>query len=167
MTGEELLFWGLGLLAASLLLVVIEVFVPSSGLIALTAAGCGVVGIIFLFRYSTSWGISGTITMLILGPTAFGFALKVWPSTPMGRRMLGAKTPEEEEADRLAELKERQKQQSLVGAEGIVVTDLRPVGMIQIDSTRMEALAETGFIRAGTRVRITVVESNQIKVRAV
>jgi hypothetical protein len=31
----------------------------------------------------------------------------------------------------------------------------------------MEALAETGFIKAGTKVRVTVVESNQIKVRAV
>ena len=35
------------------------------------------------------------------------------------------------------------------------------------DGTRMEALAETWFLRAGTRVRVTVVESNQIKVRAV
>jgi membrane-bound ClpP family serine protease len=166
-SGEELLFWGLGLIAASVLLVVIEVFIPSSGLIAITAAGCGVVGVVFLFRYSTSWGISGLITLLILGPTAFGFALKVWPSTPMGRRMLGAKTPEEEEAERLAELKERRKQQSLVGAEGLVLTDLRPVGMIQIDATRMEALSETGFIKAGTKIRVTVVESNQIKVRAV
>ena len=167
MSGEELLFWGLGLLAASLLLVIIEVFVPSGGLIAITAAGCAIAGIVFLFRFKTSWGVSGTLAMLVLGPTAFGFALKVWPSTPIGRRMLGAKTPEEEEADRLAELKERQKQQSLVGAEGTVLTDLRPVGMIQIDSVRMEALSEMGVIRAGTRVRVTVVESNQIKVRAV
>jgi membrane-bound ClpP family serine protease len=164
-TGEELLFWGLGLLAAALLLVVIEVFIPSSGLIAITAAGCAIVGLVFLFRYSTAWGTSGMLAMLVLVPTAFGFALKVWPSTPMGRRMLGAKSPEEEEADRLAALKERQKQQSLIGAEGLVLTDLRPVGMIHVDNIRMEALAETGFIRAGTKVRVTVVESNQIKVR--
>ena len=167
MSGEELLFWGLGLLAASLLLVIIEVFVPSSGLIAITAAGCAVVGLVFLFRYQLAWGVSGTLTILVLGPTAFGFALRVWPSTPMGRRMLGAKTPEEEEADRLAALKERQKQQSLVGAEGMVLSDLRPVGMIQVDGARMEALSETGLIRAGAKVRITAIESNQIKVRTV
>lgn len=167
MSGEELLFWGIGLLAASLLLVIIEVFIPSGGLIAITAGGCAIAGLVFLFRYKLSWGVSGTLAMLVLAPTAFGFALKVWPSTPMGRRMLGAKSPEEEEADRLAALKERQKQQSLIGAEGIVLSDLRPVGMIQVDNVRMEALAETGMIRAGTRVRITVIESNQIKVRAV
>jgi len=166
-SGEELLFWGLGLLAASLLLVIIEVFVPSSGLIAVTAAWCAAVGVVFLFRYQLAWGVSGTIAILVLGPTSFGFALRVWPSTPIGRRMLGAKTPEEEEADRLTQLKERQKQQSLVGAEGTVVTDLRPVGIILVDNARMEALSESGFIRAGTKVRITMVESNQIKVRAV
>src|SRR5437870_9902574 len=33
-------------------------------------------------------------------------------------------------------LKERQQQLSLVGAEGVVVTDLRPVGMIQVDGTQ-------------------------------
>jgi membrane-bound ClpP family serine protease len=166
-SGEELLFWGLGLLAASLLLVIIEVFVPSGGLIAVTAAGCAVVGVVFLFKYQLAWGISGTLAILILGPTSFGFALRVWPSTPIGRRMLGAKTPEEEEADRLAQLKERQKQQSLIGAEGTVVTDLRPVGIILVDNARMEALSESGFIRAGAKVRITMVESNQIKVRQV
>ena len=55
----------------------------------------------------------------------------------------------------------------MVGAVGMVVSDLRPVGLIQIDGQRLEALAETGFIRAGTKVRITVVESNQIKVRSI
>ncbi len=167
MSGEELLFWGVGLLAASLLLVIIEVFVPSGGLIAVTAGGCAVAGLVFLYKYDMRWGISGTLAMLILAPTTFGFALRVWPSTAIGRRMLGAKSPEEEEADRVAALKERQKHQSLIGAEGVVLSDLRPVGMIQVDNVRMEALAETGMIRAGTKVRITVVESNQIKVRAV
>ena len=35
---ESLLFWGLGLLAASLLLVAVEIFVPSAGVIAIVAA---------------------------------------------------------------------------------------------------------------------------------
>ncbi len=167
MTSEELLMWGLGLLAASLLLIVIEVFVPSGGLISIVATGCGVTGLIFLYRYSTAWGISGTVAMFILGPLAFGFALKVWPSTPIGRKMLGEKEPEEKEADRLAELAERERLLSLIGVEGTVSTDLRPVGQAMIDGKRLEVLSESGIVRAGTRVRITSVDSNQIKVRAV
>jgi membrane-bound ClpP family serine protease len=167
LTSEELLMWGLGLLAASLLLIIIEVFVPSGGLISIVAAGCGVTGLIFLYRYSTAWGVSGTVAMFILGPMAFGFALKVWPSTPIGRKMLGEKEPEEKEADRLAELAERERMLSLIGAQGTVVTDLRPVGLAMFDGKRTEVLSESGIVRAGATVRITSIDSNQIKVRAV
>ncbi len=163
--GEELLFWGLGLLAASLLLVVIEVFIPSGGLISLVSAGCALGGLYCLFRYNTTWGVAGLGAMLILGPMVFTFALKVWPNTPLGRRMLGDKPVEEVEAERLAALKEREKQLALVGAEGVVRTDLRPLGVIEIDGRRFDAISDVSFVKAGTRVRVTVVESNQVRVR--
>ncbi len=163
----QLLFWGLGLLAASLLLVVIEVFVPSGGLIAVLATGCSLAGVYCLFRVSNTWGFIGIATVLFMGPLVFGFALKVWPSTPMGRKMMGEKPPEQVEAERLAELKEREQLAALVGMEGVVLVDLRPIGTIQVNGQRYEALSERSIIPAGTRVKITVVEPNQIKVRAI
>jgi membrane-bound ClpP family serine protease len=164
---EELLFWGLGLLAASLLLVVVEVFIPSGGLIALVSTGCAIGGIICLFRVDWIWGITGVGVMILLGPAAFAFALKIWPSTPMGRRMLGERPAEQVEAERLAALREREKYLGMVGAEGVVLTDLRPVGVVQIDSERYDALSETGFIKAGSRIRVTHAEPSQIKVRQI
>jgi membrane-bound ClpP family serine protease len=166
-TGEELLYWGLGLLAASLLLVVVEVFVPSGGLIALLSTGCAIAGIVCLFRVSITWGLTGLGTMVVLGPSAFAFALKIWPSTPIGRKMLGEKPPEQVEAERLAALKEREHYAGMIGAEALVLTDLRPIGVIQLDTERFDALSETGFIPAGTRVRITHAEPSQIKVRRI
>jgi len=165
--GEELLFWGLGLLAASLLLVVIEVFIPSGGLISLVSAGCALGGLYCLFRYGTTWGLAGLGGMLILGPMVFTFALKIWPNTPLGRRMLGDKPAEQVEAERLAALKEREKLLALVGAEGVVRTDLRPLGVIEIDGKRYDAISDVSFVKTGTRVRVTVVESNQVRVRPV
>jgi membrane-bound ClpP family serine protease len=162
-----MLFWGLGLLAASLFLVIIEVFVPSGGLIAMMAAGAAIAGIVCLFRVSAGWGLTGLLTLVLLGPLAIGFALKVWPSTPMGRAMLGQPTPEEEEARRRAEQEKREALQALVGAQGTVLTDLRPVGMIEIEGRRYEALSEGSLLRAGSRVRVTVVDGTQIKVRPV
>lgn len=160
-----MLFWGLGLLAAALLLIIMEVFIPSGGLISLVAVGTALAGIVCLFRYNNTWGAVGILTMLVLGPAAFGFALRIWPSTPMGRKMLGEISPEEAEAQRLAAIKERERLLSLVGATGMVLTDLRPVGVVQIDGVRHDALSEAGFIPAGTRVKVTVVEHGQIKVR--
>lgn len=162
-----MLFWGLGLLAAALLLVVIEVFVPSGGLIAIISTGCAIAGIYCLFRVSPTWGIIGILCVIFMGPAAFAFALRVWPSTPIGRKMMGTKSAEQVEAEKLAELKERERLAALVGAEGVVLTDLRPVGVVQIGTQRYDALAEASFIRAGTKVRVTVVEPNQIKVRAI
>lgn len=163
----ELLFWGLGLLAAAMLLVVIEVFVPSGGLIAILSTGCAIAGVVCLFKVSTTWGAIGVAAVLVMGPLTFAFALKVWPSTPMGRKMMGEKPPEQLEAERLAELKEREQLAALVGMEGVVLVDLRPIGTIEVNGKRYEALSERSIIRAGSRVKITMVEPNQIKVRAI
>jgi membrane-bound ClpP family serine protease len=164
---ESLLFWGLGLIAAGLLLVVIEVFVPSGGLIALTATGCSIAGVYCLFRYNTTWGLMGILALVFIGPAVFAFALKIWPSTPMGRKLMGERPPELVEAERLADLKSREQFQALVGAEGKVITDLRPVGMIEIDGRRYDALAQSSFVPAGSMVRITAVEGTQIRVRPI
>lgn len=168
MNGDEsFLIWGLVLLAVGVLLIVVEVFIPSAGVIALAAATCSVAGVVALFLYDTTWGFIGILMLVVLGPAAFGFALRVWPSTPLGRRMMGAKSPEELEAERLAAEEERNRWLALLGAEGVALTDLRPVGVIRIDGRRYDALAETTMITKGQKVKVTVLESNQIKVRAV
>jgi membrane-bound ClpP family serine protease len=164
---EAMLFWGLGLLAAAILLVVVEVFVPSGGVIAVVSVGCAAVGIYCLFRADPShvWGFIGIATVLVLGPAVMAFALRVWPSTPIGRRMLGELPPEQVEVQRLEEQRQRDRMAALVGVEGRVLTDLRPVGLIEVDGQRLEALAQSSFIPAGSKVRITAVEGAQIKVR--
>lgn len=162
---EAMLFWGIGLLAAALLLVILEVFVPSGGLIAIVATCCAIGGVACLFRVSATWGLVGILTLLVLGPLAFGFALRVWPHTPIGRRMLGEKPPGVVEAERLAAEKEREQRLALVGREGLVLTDLRPVGVVEVNGKRYDALSEESLIRAGSRIRVTVAEPNQLRVR--
>jgi len=43
---------------------------------------------------------------------------------------------------------------SLVGAEGVVATDLRPSGQIVVDGRRLEARLDVGTAVSGERVRI-------------
>lgn len=167
MNDQAYLIWGLALLAVGVLLVVVEAFIPSAGVIAFAAAACSLAGIVALFMYDITWGFIGILSVLVLGPAAFGFAMKVWPSTPLGRRMMGAKSPEELEADRLAAEEERKRWLSLLGAEGVALTDLRPVGVVRIDGRRYDALAETTMITKGQKIRVTILEDNQIKVRAI
>jgi membrane-bound ClpP family serine protease len=162
---EAMLFWGIGLLAAALLLVILEVFVPSGGLIAIVATLCAVGGVACLFRVSTTWGLVGILSLIFLAPLVFSFALKVWPHTPIGRRMLGETSPEQIEAERRAAEREHEQRLALIGREGVVLTDLRPVGVVEVDGKRYDALSEESLIRAGTRIRVSIAEPNQLRVR--
>lgn len=165
---ETMLLWGLGLLGVALLLVVVEIFVPSAGIIAVTAAVVAIAGIVCLFRYDTMWGVIGLLITLILTPVLFILGLKIWPSTPIGQKMMhGDETEEDRRRRAEAEIAAREERQALVGAEGEAVTDLHPVGAVRIDGERLDALAEVGWIESGTRVRVVSIADNQIKVRAI
>jgi membrane-bound ClpP family serine protease len=164
---EPLLVWGLALLAVAILLLVVEVFVPSAGLIFITATVIAITGVVCLWRHDTTWGVGGMLSVMVLAPTIFYGGLMFWKNTDMGRRAMGVKTDEELEADRLKEEAEVRERLSIMGAVGTVVTDLRPIGVIEIEGTRYDALSESVIIPAGTKVKVTVVEPNQIKVRAV
>ena len=141
--------------------------VPSGGMLALTALVIAVVGIVCLWRHSVTWGLIGLLAVVVLGPGIMIFGLNVWQHTPLGRKMIGAPTEEEQQVRAIEEEKERAGRLALLGAEGVALTDLRPVGVVQINGHRYDALSEASLIPARTKVRVTVVESNQIKVRAI
>lgn len=162
---DPLLVWGIALLAISVVILVVELFVPSGGMLGVTAAVVAISGVVCLWRYDTTAGISGSLAVLILGPLAFGFMLKIWPHTPMGRRLINAPTEEEQMAQRQVEEKEKTQRLSLIGKEGTVLTDLRPIGVIDIAGQRYEVLSETHFIPTGSKVRVTHADLAQIKVR--
>jgi membrane-bound ClpP family serine protease len=164
---ESLLVWGLVLFGISALLLVVELFVPTGGALGITAAVVAIAGVVCLFRHDTGWGFAGLLAVLVLGPAALVFGLQVWPNTPMGRRIIGVPTEEEQERTRLAEEADRKRANDMIGQEGVVLTDLRPVGIVEIGGRRLDVLSETLFVPAGSRVRVTHVEGSMIKVRPV
>ncbi len=168
MDESAVLLLGLGLLAAAMLLVVAELFIPSGGLIVLGAGAAAIAGIVVLFRHDMVWGFIGIGLVIVGTPITLSFALKIWPTTPVGRRMLmGEMTEERIEAKRAAEREARERRRALIGAEGEVLSTLRPVGIVQISDQRYDALAETGIIEPGQRIKVTAVTDNHLKVRAI
>lgn len=158
---ESLVLWGIILLVGSLALVILEVFVPSAGLISLLAAAVGIGGLACLYKYDWMWGLIATLVMLILAPLTFFAGMNVMPSTPMGKRMLFG----EEGEDRPAISDEPNVLAAMVGKSGEAVTDLRPVGMVRVDGVRLQARSETALIQAGASIRVTGVDGPVIKVR--
>jgi len=158
---EALLVWGLILLALAFAVVVIDLFLPSAGILAAVAAVLAIGGVVCLFRYSPAWGISGALAVLIGGPALFVVGFKMMPHTPVGRRLiLGASDPQPPGPPADA-----QPLSALIGSEGTVVTDLRPVGTVRVGDTKFEAVSETTLIRAGASVRITGADGLSLRVR--
>ncbi len=164
---EPKLLWGLGLIGASLLLFVLEIFIPSMGVLFVTALVVALAGVVTLFTYDPMWGLAGLLAVLVLGPMIGYFGLSVWKNTPIGRRMIGSKTEAEVEEAKQAELRERDQMLALVGMEGEALTDLRPVGVARFEGKRMDVTSELGLITRGSRVKIAAIEGAIIKVREV
>lgn len=161
------LIWGLSLVAIALLLVLLEVFIPSGGIIAVVAALVAVAGLIGLYIHDLTWGLTGTLALMVLTPIIVTFALKMWTTSRVGRAMMGVLPEEEVERQRAAERARREARLALLGAEGVALNDLRPIGVIDIDGQRYDASSETGLVRRGGRVKVTHVTDFDMKVREI
>lgn len=164
---EALLIWGIVLLVVAAFLLVLEVFIPSAGVIAVTSAVVAVSGIVCLFRYDATWGLIGSLAVLVVGPILGGFMLKIWPNTPIGRRLIGSPSDEDIAQAQETQKLEQAERLAIIGMEGQAITDLRPVGMAHIGGRRLDVLAESGWIKAGATVRVTHADGSQIKVRQI
>ena len=173
-TGDvSYLFWGIALLAGAIILLVLELLFPSGGLLGILCAVCTVGSIIAFWRYTPMAGGTALGIYLVLGPFVVIFGFKLWIQSSLGKRMiLGGdedapdKSDEEaHEASERARIERMVELRQLIGANGVTITALRPVGTVKIEGKRIDALAETGVIDAQTPVVVTDVYDNQIKVR--
>ncbi|HDI46158.1 MAG TPA: hypothetical protein ENF60_02370 [Candidatus Omnitrophica bacterium] len=58
--------------------------------------------------------------------------------------------------------------EEFMNREGIAVTNLRPIGIIQIDDERLDAMTEgTTFIEKGSRVKVVDIEGNKLVVKKI
>ena len=161
-----MLWWGLGLLLAALLVVVLEFFVPSAGLLSVLACGLGIASVVCFWRVSQVWGLTSLAAIVLLTPLIVGFFFKIYPDTPMGRRMILGNDRASEE-DPLRVVSSAAEASAMVGKEGVAISELRPAGTVRIGSERHEAISEHGMIAVGSAVRVTAEEGGRLRVREV
>ena len=144
-------------------LIIAEVFVPSGGIISVFALACLVGGIVLFFQHSGTAGWIGVGIALVMIPAVLIMAYKIFPKTRFGKNVM--LTPSERvQGDAIpdtAELKD------LLGAEGLVLTPLRPVGMCDFSGQRVECVAEGGYVDKDRKVKVINVESTQLTVREI
>jgi membrane-bound ClpP family serine protease len=158
----SVVFWPSVFLALGLLLLLVEVFIPSGGMIGLGAIACLVLCLWYAFAQSLALGAIFMLIDLVALPLTASLAFSLWSRTPIGRKFfLHPPQPEEIEVshtDHHVNL--------MVGQVGRTLTPLRPCGHVEVDGRRLDALAEEGFVPADAAVRVIATRSGQLVVRA-
>ena len=144
-------------------LIIAEVFVPSGGLISVCALACLIGGIAIFFRHSATAGWIGIIIAIVMIPSIVIIAYKIFPRTRFGKSVT-LSPPQREQGDAIPDTEELKK---LLGAEGAVLTPLRPVGMCDFSGRRVECVAESGYVDKGKNVKVIDVESTRVTVRVI
>ena len=157
--------WAILLLVVGLALVVLEVFIPSGGILGFLAA-CSIIAAVAVgFMDGRPWVGSAILVTAVFGiPLAVILALHWWPRTPLGRRMLlGTPTDDEVLPDRAR----RRKLKELINQVGVAKSKMLPSGAVTIDGRTIDAVSEGMPIDAGQRVRVIDVHGNRVVVRPV
>ncbi len=144
-------------------LIIAEVFIPSGGLISVCALACLIGGVAMFFHHSNIAGLAGVGIAIVMIPSVLIIAYKVFPKTKFGKSVT-LTPPERQEGDAVpdtAELKD------MLGAVGVVMTPLRPVGMCDFSGQRIECVAESGYVDKDKKVKVIRVQSTQLTVRVI
>jgi len=151
------------LLLAGLAVMVLEVFVPSGGILGFASVAALLAGIVTAFvALGPLAGLGAVAVVLVAVPVLLGLALKVFPETPLGRRVM---PPPPDAADLVPNADRRRRARALVGRTGRVVGDLVPWGRVEIDGEAIDAVREGGPIDAGAAVEVVAVQGAAVVVR--
>lgn len=138
----------LALCAIGLVLIIIEVIMPGI-LIGLLGGAVLAAGIVFGFQANTTLGLGELVGSGVVVPLLVWWALR--------RLRLKVELTNEPPKEDLSKL---------VGAEGEVVTDLRPSGTVRIDGKKYLANTFGEYLEAKERIKVVKVEGKRVFVKA-
>lgn len=156
------LIWAILLLLAGVTLVILEVFVPSGGVIGVLSIAAVIGSVVTAFYHSPTTGLTFMVLALVAFPSAFVTAIKFWPNTPIGRRIL-PDIPTSD--DVLPDNEHRRGLQELVGKVGRAKSLMLPSGAAEIGGRTVDALTEGVAIEPGQLVRVVEVRGNRVVVQ--
>ena len=150
--------WAVVLLVVGCGILVLEIFIPSGGLLSFLAFVALVASLIVAFNQSVTTGLSFMAVSVLAVPLAIGIAFKLWPKTPMGKAILG-ELPTEEET------RPDDPRRELVGRVGVAQSLMLPSGAVLIDGKLIDAVSQGIAIDPGQPVVVVEVKANRVMVR--
>ena len=155
------LYWTILLIAAGFVVIFLELFVPSAGILGVVAGICLISGIIVGFTDSVQTGLIALLSVLIMLPIMLSLMIKAWPHTPIGRRILIGPMPSEKVVPQGEYYDEIQ---SLVGRLGVAKTKMLPSGIVVIDGKKFDSISDGMPLDAGDTIKVIAVKGNRVVV---
>lgn len=159
----EPIFWSILLLVLALAVIVLEVFVPSGGFLAIVAASLTIASIAVAFTAGPREGLTMLAVAVVLVPTVIAGMIKWWPHTPIGKLVLIV--PPEDPDDLLPESEEYRGLTPLIGKLGRAKSKMLPSGSVTIDGRTYDAFSDGPPIEAGQAIKVIAVRTHRIVVR--
>ncbi|GIW97767.1 MAG: hypothetical protein KatS3mg111_1100 [Pirellulaceae bacterium] len=148
----EPLYLAIVLYVVAVILVLVDIFVPSGGLLVVLGSASAVASILFAFRSSLLAGQILLFALFVSVPLLILLAMKLWPRTPIGRRVILRPPP----STATPATKDRS-WNTLLGTVVVAEFPLLPSGELRIGGRRFPAIAQTGIVEAGQRVEVVAV----------
>lgn len=149
------------LFALALVVFVIDLLVPSGGILLAITGFLALGAVVFAFRHSQVSGMWMLMSTLGLIPVMLFLLIYVWPKTPIGRRMIVKPRPAGEFVwSDAAEVDPK----ALIGSVGVAETEFLPRGSVKIGNRSFEAISEVGLIEAGQEVKVTRLDVGRLVV---
>jgi membrane-bound ClpP family serine protease len=152
---NELLIIFLFMLAGIALLVV-ELLLPTHGVIGVMGVLSILIAVGRTFMVNEWAGVGLAIACAAAVPFAWAAVIKIYPHTPIGRKMLLGPVVNVPEAPPVR-----------IGQRGVAISGLRPMGVCEFDGQRVEAVTEIGMLEPLTPVIVTAIHDHRPTVRAV
>ena len=158
MNALDPLAWSILLMLVGCALVVLEVFLPSGGVLSVLSAAAFIGSILIAFQRGPVTGFVFVLSTVIAVPLALGLAFKYWPKTPIGRAFLG-------ELPRQEEISPEDPRRSLLGRVGVARSKMLPSGAVEIEGQMLDAVTQGQAIDPGQYVVVIEVRANRVIVR--
>jgi membrane-bound serine protease (ClpP class) len=153
----------IGLAAAGVLAIILEVFVPSAGIIGIAGLGSIIASVVIAFqRLGNLIGSIYLAVVLVLVPVFIVLYFRFFPRSPVGRWLISQDRQDKEKGYSSFT---PEKYVDLVGKEGTSLTILRPVGTVRIDGQKFSAVTGGEFIEKDKPVKVVKVEGSRVVVR--
>ena len=155
------ILWTFLFLCSAFVVAVLEVFLPSGGIFAVLSLAFLITSIVFSFQSGVFFGSLYTFFVCLLVPVFIWAALRIWPHTWIGRRIL--LTPEDDPA--LSPDDEQLSLKQLIGKCGIAKSKMLLGGLIEIEGNRYNAVSDAEPIEWGEPVCVIRIEGRSVIVR--